>query len=64
MRKKAPAEARRLVVVEMQHSGRASPSTMEEEEVLEREREAPKAKVRGPPFPPLYIGGLRGGRRP
>ena len=29
--------------MELQYSGRASPSTMEEEEVLEREREAPKA---------------------
>ena len=50
-----------MVVVELQYSGRASPSTMEEEEVLEREREAPKAKVKGHPFPPLYIGGPRGG---
>ena len=40
-----------MVVVELQYSGRASPSTMEEEDVLEREREAPKARVRGPPFP-------------
>ena len=47
-------------MMELQYSGRASPSTMEEEEVLEREREAPKARVRGPPFPPLYIGGLGG----
>ena len=50
--------------MELHNSGRASPSTMEEEEVLEREREAPKARVRGPPFPPLYIGGLRGGAGP
>ena len=49
-----------MVVMELQYSGRASLSAMEEEEVLEREREAPKAKVRGPPFPPLYIGGLGG----
>ena len=40
-----------MVVVELQYSGRASPSTMEEEDVLEREREAPKAKVRAPPSP-------------
>ena len=33
-------------MVELQYSGRASPSTMEEEEVLEMEREAPKARVR------------------
>ena len=50
-----------MVVVELQYPGRASPSTMEEEEVLEREREAPKEKVRSPPSPPLYIGGPRGG---
>ena len=50
-----------MVVTELQYSGRASPSSMEEEDVLEREREAPKAKVRGPPSPPLYIGGPRGG---
>ena len=40
-----------MVVVELQYSGRASPSSMEEEEVLEREREAPKIKVRSPPSP-------------
>ena len=49
-----------MVVMELQYSGRASPSTMEEEEVLKREMEAPKARVRGPPSPPLYIGGLGG----
>ena len=48
--------------MELQYSGRASPSTMEEEEVLEREREAPKAKVRCPPSPPLYIGPRERGR--
>ena len=32
-----------VVVMELQYSGRASLSTMEEEDVLEREREAPKA---------------------
>ena len=42
-----------MVVVELQYSGRASPSTMEEEDVLERERKAPKAWLRGPPFPLL-----------
>ena len=40
-----------MVVVELQYSGRASPSTMEEEEVLEREREAPKAKGKRPSLP-------------
>ena len=31
-----------MVVVELQYSGRATLSSMEEEEVLEREREAPR----------------------
>ena len=39
------------------------PSSTEEEEVLEREREAPGLRCRCPPFPPLYIGAReRGGR--
>ena len=33
---------------------RASPSSMEEEDVLEREREAPRRGLRGPPFPTIY----------
>ena len=33
-----------MVVVELQYSGRASLSTMEEEEVLEREKEATKGQ--------------------
>ena len=37
-----------------QGSGRASPSTMEEEDVLEREREAPKAWFERPSFPTIY----------
>ena len=49
-----------MVVVELQYSVRASPSSMEEEEVLEREREAPKAWSERPSFPPLYIGSLGG----
>ena len=49
-----------MVVMELQYSGRASPSSMEEEEVLEREREAPKAWGVRPFLPPLYIGGLGG----
>ena len=40
-----------MVVVELQYSGRASPSTMEEEDVLEREREAPKMCSEKPSFP-------------
>ena len=40
-----------MVVVELQYSGRASPSSMEEEEVLEREKEAPKAWFERPSFP-------------
>ena len=39
-----------MVVMELQYSGRASLSAMEED-VLEREREAPKIKVRSPPSP-------------
>ena len=49
-----------MVVMELQYSGRASPSTMEEEEVLEREREAPKAWLERPSFPTIYIGSLGG----
>ena len=40
-----------MVVVELQYSGRASPSSMEEEEVLEREREAPKWRELRPSLP-------------
>ena len=43
-----------MVVMELQYSGRASPSSMEEEDVLEREREAPRRGLRGPPFPTIY----------
>ena len=60
--------------MELQYSGRASPSSMEEEDVLEREREAPKAWGERPSFPTIYReprGGagprrcnLLGGRRP
>ena len=44
-----------MVVMELQYSGRASPSSMEEEEVLEREREAPMAWFKALPPPPHYI---------
>ena len=40
--------------MELQYSGRASLSSMEEEEVLEREREAPKAWDERPSFPTIY----------
>ena len=40
-----------MVLMELQYSGRASLSTMEVEEVLEREKEAPKAWPEGPSFP-------------
>ena len=49
-----------MVVMELQYSGRASPSSMEEEDVLEREREAPKRKGKRSSIPPLYIEGPRG----
>ena len=50
--------------MELQYSGRASLSSMEEEEVLEREREAPKARGKKSSISPLYIGGPRGGAGP
>ena len=40
-----------MVLMELQYSGRASPSTMEEEEVLEREKEATKGISEKPSFP-------------
>ena len=40
-----------MVLMELQYSGMASPSTMEEEEVLEREREATKGVDEKPSFP-------------
>ena len=40
-----------MVVMELQYSGRASLSSMEEEDVLEREREAPKAWGERTSFP-------------
>ena len=53
-----------MVVMELQYSVRASPSTMEEEEVLEREKEATKGMDEKALLPPLYIGGPRGGGAP
>ena len=49
-----------MVVMELQYSVRASPSAMEEEEVLEREKEATKGMDEKALLPPLYIGGPRG----
>ena len=43
-----------MVVMELQYSGRASLSTMEEEEVLEREKEATKGIAQKPSFPNIY----------
>ena len=40
-----------MVVMELQYSVRASPSAMEEEEVLEREKEATKGIDQNPSFP-------------
>ena len=40
--------------MELQYSGRASLSTMKEKDVLEREREAPKACIERPSFPTIY----------
>ena len=53
-----------MVVMELQYSVRASPSAMEEEEVLEREKEATKGVDQKALLPPLYIGGPRGGAGP
>ena len=53
-----------MVVMELPYSGRASLSTMEEEEVLEREKEATKGVDQQPLLPPLFIGGPRGGPGP
>ena len=50
-----------MVVVELQYSSRASPSSMEEEEVLEREREATKGVNEKALLPSLYIGSQGGG---
>ena len=50
-----------MVVMELQYSDRASPSTMEEEEVLERDREAPKAKGERSSIPPTIYRGPRVG---
>ena len=46
--------------MELQYSGRASPSTMEEEDVLEREREAPKAKGKKSSISPTIYRRARG----
>ena len=50
MRKMAPTAARRRGGGGAAVLRRASPSTMEEEDVLEREREAPKAWGERPSF--------------
>ena len=49
------------MMVELQYSGRASLSSMKEEEVLEREREAPRRVVRGPPSLTIYREAKGGG---
>ena len=51
-------------MMELQYSGRASPSTMLEEEVLEREREAPKAKGQKSSISPTIYRRAKGGLRP
>ena len=53
-----------MVVMELQYSGRASPSTMEEEEVLEEERAAPGEGCGCLLSPSLYIGGREEGEAP
>ena len=49
-----------VVVVEMQYSGRASPSNCERRKRCSRGREAPRLRVRLP-SPLLYIGPQGGG---
>ena len=48
-------------MVKLQYSVRASPSTMEEEEVLEREREATKGKGKKSPISPTIYRRAKGG---
>ena len=48
----------------MQFSSRASPSTTEEEEVLERGRAAPGEGCGSPPTSPLFIGARERGAGP
>ena len=48
----------------MRFSGRVSPSTTEEEEVLERGRAALGKRCSCPPTPSLYIGGRGEGEAP
>ena len=48
----------------MQFSGRASPSTTEEEVVLERGRAAPGEGCGSPPTSPLFIGARERGAGP
>ena len=53
-----------MVVMELQYSVRASPSAMEEEEVLEREKEATKGLDEKPSFPTIYRRAKGGGASP
>ena len=52
-----------VVVVEMQYSGRASPSNRGRRKRCSSWREAPRLRVRLPSLPLLYIG-PQGGRWP
>ena len=51
-------------MVELQYTVSASPSTMEEEEVLERERKAPKARGKKSSISPTIYRRAKGGRWP
>ena len=51
MREMAPAAARRRGVEELQYPGRATPSTMEQKEELEKEKEETKGVDEMPSFP-------------
>ena len=50
--------------MELQYSSRASLSSMEEEDVLEREREAPKAKGKKSSISPTIYRRAKGGGAP
>ena len=53
-----------MVVMELQYSVRASPSAMEEEEVLEREKEATKGQGVKSLLSPIIYRRAKGGGRP
>ena len=53
-----------MVLMELQYSGRATPSTMEEEEMLKREKEATKGQGMKSLLSPTIYRRAKGGGRP